>query len=49
MADTDLAKLSLQLLSSITVTISLWKGANPRYKDISIGYEYLQVLNSDVP
>ena len=40
MADTDLAKLSLHILVELyRDNISQWNGANPRYKDRSIGYE----------
>ena len=30
---------TLSLTSSLAVKISLWNGANPRSKDISMGYE----------
>ena len=39
MADTDLQNSRFNFLSSFTVNISLWNGANPRYKDRGIDYE----------
>ena len=43
MADTDLAKLSLPIVVELTMKNPLWNGANPRYKDKSIGCNFLNM------